>query len=520
MKHTYSLVLYLVRNCFLLSICISVCAQDAAFIWAQKFAADSETIRGIAPTTDNAFVTLAGPASGENTISRVTEQGAVVWSVRFPSAAVMATAPDGSIYLGGYAISCLPANCSDPVNRFVAAGIPTEGAGYGYVAKLNPAGGLQWVRLDGKAPQGMLPRGLAIDAQANYYLAGWYNGGPAELGGTALPPGPSVSDPPNSFFAKYDRDGRFEWVRAGVSDGTDDFNNIAVDSSGNLFLSGSFSGTFTIDGQTLTGPASYLLKMSPGGNLLWARELSQDCCSPVKVAVDLKGNAFSAFELENGTLRLSKHNPQGDQLWTRTSGGQGRGYWAGIAVDENGDCVLGGGYGGTLSFESFSLNTVAAYDVFAVKFTGAGEVKWAVSSVGVDPEKTGPQMNPYARVSIARPAAFASNGRGSYLLGGLLAGTTIFGPAKLLGPPYDGTYEQFLTLISAGGSPPYLQILRALEKVIISWPADATDYVLEAADSVSSAWRLETTSPVLSGNQMVVTVLPESNARFFRLKKP
>lgn len=54
---------------------------------------------------------------------------------------------------------------------------------------------------------------------------------------------------------------------------------------------------------------------------------------------------------------------------------------------------------------------------------------------------------------------------------------------------------------------------------ILSWPAQATNYVLEAADTLpASSWTAVTNTPVAAGDQLTISLAPFETRKFFRMR--
>ncbi len=112
--------------------------------------------------------------------------------------------------------------------------------------------------------------------------------------------------------------------------------------------------------------------------------------------------------------------------------------------------------------------------------------------------------------------------------------------AAYTAPPGTGTYtatfEAFL-LDSTSGAPvpgadtgPFTlnwtdvpdgrPALAIAQKIAIAWPASATNWVLEAADSLTATtWTLVTNAPVLLDGQPAVVLDGTAAGRFFRLRR-
>jgi hypothetical protein len=73
----------------------------------------------------------------------------------------------------------------------------------------------------------------------------------------------------------------------------------------------------------------------------------------------------------------------------------------------------------------------------------------------------------------------------------------------------------------AAETPPLLQILSIPRKVILSWPASATNYTLETRATMSpqGSWVAVTNNIVITGNGVVVTNNIDRSAAFYRLRK-
>src|SRR5882724_9629588 len=100
----------------------------------------------------------------------------------------------------------------------------------------------------------------------------------------------------DGFIAKYTSQNTLLWVKH-LGGSLDDFAyGVAVDSQDNIIVTGSFSGTADFGGTTLTdstGTGTFVAKYSPGGSLMWAKGFAGDGIrSGTGVAVDGSGNVF------------------------------------------------------------------------------------------------------------------------------------------------------------------------------------------------------------------------------------
>ena len=119
-------------------------------------------------------------------------------------------------------------------------------------------------------------RGIAVDRFDNVYLTGRY-------GETVdFDPGPGIGELENAgindaFFAKYDADGAFVWANSIGGNGNDIGNSIAVDTLGQVYLTGQYMNTVDFDpgGDTSSLSATgdieiFLARYDASGHYLWA----------------------------------------------------------------------------------------------------------------------------------------------------------------------------------------------------------------------------------------------------------
>jgi len=56
-------------------------------------------------------------------------------------------------------------------------------------------------------------------------------------------------------------------------------------------------------------------------------------------------------------------------------------------------------------------------------------------------------------------------------------------------------------------------------QVVVAWPEDGGDYVLESADTLPAAeWTIVTNTPVMIDDRPSVVLAPSASTRFFRLR--
>jgi hypothetical protein len=200
----------------------------------------------------------------------------------------------------------------------------------------------------------------------------------------------------------------WEWVKraGGISD--DNANAIAVDDFGNSYLGGNFNNaTITFDTITLTKSGScdfFLVKHNTNGKALWAKNATGSGTEDIQsIAVDTAGNVYvtggySGFTITFDTITLTsgysshiftaKYDSLGNILWVKDAGGYGDYQTRSIAIDNTGNVfVTGYFYNNTFHFGSVVLTTAGSRDMFIVKYDTYGNLLWAKSLGGLGPDQ-------------------------------------------------------------------------------------------------------------------------------------
>jgi uncharacterized delta-60 repeat protein len=206
----------------------------------------------------------------------------------------------------------------------------SAGAGNGdvLVTKYNTSGTIQWQRVLGGAntDEGY---GICVDSNGNCYIAGY----------DADNPGASTE----LLIAKYDTSGTIQWKRKlGGSPNQDNGYGIVVDSSGNSYVVG-----YTRNAGSGLQDA-LIAKYDTSGVIQWQRVLggaNSDCA--YGVAVDSSGNCYITGYTEStgaggADVLIAKYNTSGTIQWQRVLGGGSGDVGYGIAVDSNGNCYVTG----------------------------------------------------------------------------------------------------------------------------------------------------------------------------------
>ena len=246
-------------------------------------------------------------------------------------------------------------------NAYIVGNTNSTGAGNNDLlfAKYNNTGDIQWQRTLGNANSDA-GWGVTTDSSGNAYITGQVN--TADL-----------------LIAKYDTLGSIQWQRTLDGGSTDIGYDITVDSSDNVYVTGGRNGAST--GQDLI-----LAKYNASGTIQWQRTLSGSNTDVGRqVAVDSSGNVYvvgytvSTSATGDWAILVVKYNSSGTIQWQRTLNtvGQSKGdFGYGVAVDSSDNLYVAGR----------SHDPVGFYDLFVSKWNSSGSVLWqrTLASSAVD----------------------------------------------------------------------------------------------------------------------------------------
>src|SRR5262245_55430017 len=193
-----------------------------------------------------------------------------------------------------------------------------------FVVKYDPTGELIWAKTAGGA---LLDQGydIATDTNGNSYIVGAIqtNGlHPTVTFDAITLTGHGDYD---WFIAKYDVNGSVVWAKNAGGTGGDTAYGVALDNSGNVYVTGFFSCTMTVDGVTVTS-----------------------------------AGLFDIF--------VAKYNSDGTLVWLKRAGGTGSDIAHAIVVDSAGDIAIVGEFQNTASFDSNSIVALGLGDAFIAKY--------------------------------------------------------------------------------------------------------------------------------------------------------
>jgi hypothetical protein len=170
------------------------------------------------------------------------------------------------------------------------------------------------------------------------------------------------------------------WIAQIGTLGMDTSHSVAVDTAGNVYISGTTDGS--LGGSNVGNYDAFLTKFDALGNELWTQQIgSASYDSAWSVAVDALGNAYISGHTKGdlgGVLSgpsdafLASFNPSGIELWRRQIGTTSSDGSTSMAVDAAGNVYISGTTDGSLGG-----GNVGSDDVFLSKFDSSGNMIWA-----------------------------------------------------------------------------------------------------------------------------------------------
>ena len=273
-----------------------------------------------------------------------------------------------------------------------------------FIAKLSSMG--SWLRVTTTTTTDtdflyMVGTALAVDGPGNVYVTGGFNGHP-QFGNTAL----ECYGNYTAFVAKLNTAGTWDWAVSGGGNAYDFGQGIALDGSGNVYITGSFEAYKAVFGATQLTKATlstdlFVAKLNPAGQWLWATHAGAAAAAGGRaIAVDPAGNAYITGAVAGtaarfGTISLPKKgddydllvaclSPAGTWQWAVRGGGSGADGGLGIVRGTNGQLTVTGSVAGPVAtFGGLPSQLVAGgSDVAVAQLDPSGTWRWALCSGG------------------------------------------------------------------------------------------------------------------------------------------
>jgi hypothetical protein len=204
----------------------------------------------------------------------------------------------------------------------------------------------------------------------------------------------------------------FRWAGNMGGAGNDQSNCMTMDSAGNVYTVGSYSGEADFDpgpgvaNLTASGMADiFITRFDGNGNLIWAKSAGGiDSDAGTSAAVDQAGNVYitglfwgtADFDPGPGTFNLTslgsydlfilKLDASGNFVWAKSIGGADGDYGNALTLDPSGFLYVAGTFEGTVDFDPgpgvYNLIASQGNELFLLKLDATGNFVWAKQTEG------------------------------------------------------------------------------------------------------------------------------------------
>jgi hypothetical protein len=454
-------------------------------------------------------VTLTKIGTQDGWLAKLDASRTVVWAKNIGGSGAdtlgrgIAVDASGNVYFSG---SFETANLTTPA-------LAKIGDRDGFAIKFDRNGTITWATNFGGSGASTLGRGITSDAAGNVYLSGDITG--ANL----TTPAVSLLGITDALALKLTSSGTIAWAKNfGGAGAIANTQGVAVDSSGNVYLSGDFLiNDLTTPALTKIGRQDgFTLKLDSGGATTWAKSFGGSLADVTArgLALDGSGNVYFSGYLETASLTTPtvtkigtrdalafKLDSSGNTTWAKNFGGSGASATGrGIAVDSTGNVYLSGFFR-TAHLTIPALTRIGTQDAFALKLNSSGATTWAKNFGGSGATATG--------------SSLALDSVGNVYLGGHLEGSNATVPALTLGANSDAMLiVAYLPEPSVPGAPTGATATAGNAQATVSFTAPAHAGGIAHTGTVAITGYTVTSSPggvTATGSASPVTVTGLTN---------
>lgn len=359
----------------------------------------------------NTFI-LSSPSSLDIFISKFDSTGDFIWAKRIGGLGTdrglsIATDLQNNIYIAGYFNGNVDFNPG--LGVFNLSSVNNQNI---FILKLNTLGEFLWA----KQFSGMEFKNvsaLRTDNSGNVYTTGGFKGI------VDFDPGVGTFNLTSNhnndiFISKLDTDGNFIWAKQMGGTNENFGNDISLDNFGNIYTTGTFTGTADFDPGTgvfnLTSNGSsdiFISKLDSGGNFVWAKQIGgANFDRGFSLANTTNGNVYVTgafretvdFDPNSGVFNMTSAGTDdifvvnldslGNFVWAKRIGGSETEFATSIKIDSYGSSIFGGLFFGNVDFDPginvFNLDALSpSGDIYIMKLDSTGDFVWAHQIGGI-----------------------------------------------------------------------------------------------------------------------------------------
>jgi len=270
-----------------------------------------------------------------------------------------------------------------------------------FISKLDSLGNYLWVKKIGGSGYDN-GREIQVDNAGNVYVIGDFEGTVDFNPGAAIANLSSTGEE-DVFVLKLDAAGNYVWAKKFGSTDSDLGFGLAIGSSGNIYIYGSYYSSIVLGTSSFT-PVGFgdlfVAKLNSSGNVTWAGSIGGASSDfPADLEIDNSENMYitgyfsgsmdvnpssSTFTLSSAgqtDVFVLKLNSAGAYQWGKKIGGTSTDAADAISVDGQGNVYVCGNFKGICDFDpgvvEYAEQSWGASDIFISKLNPLGDFVWA-----------------------------------------------------------------------------------------------------------------------------------------------
>ncbi|ESU22320.1 hypothetical protein FEDK69T_23030 [Flavobacterium enshiense DK69] len=354
----------------------------------------------------------------------------------------VATDAFGNVYVAGTFQGTVDFDPSASTAYWTSAGIDDI-----FIAKYDSSGNYLWSKAIGGTSHENVAS-LVVNSSGEVYITGYFS--PI----VDFDPSPAVANLNSSggmdiFIAKYDSNGNYIWAKAiGGPDGDTGVYSMAINNSGELYITGIFIGNIDFDpsGAVVFLPAhsvsdTFIAKYDSNGNYLWVKgiggpegdivaSITLNSSGQVYITgyfadtsdFDPSPNVANLTSAGNFDIFLAKYDSNGNYLWAKAMGGTGYDICDAVVVNSSGEAYITGTFSATADFNPSTATATltpvgGGGNLFIAKYDNNGNYIWAKA------------IEVIKNAFFETPSSLALNNNGDMYIAGMFQGTGDFDPS-------------------------------------------------------------------------------------------
>lgn len=273
-----------------------------------------------------------------------------------------------------------------------------------FIAKTNKKGKVIWVKVIGSNESSTVQR-IAADNSGNIFITGYFVTDLVYEGNTVLSSGGN-----DAFIMKIDNSGTLQWWDHTIGTSSEFFYDVAVNSSGDAYVTGKFAGSMNIQGMYYFGSPESVTDMlvvkynGSTGAYIWARQTNSQFggnSSGSRIAVDNLGGTYVLGNFGTGYTTfgdytiygtfndyfVSKFDEISNFTYTNDIGDIPNGYISNIDADASGNVYMAGNFGMfspyTATISGTTITSPGNSEIFTAKYNSDFTLQWLKTGGGV-----------------------------------------------------------------------------------------------------------------------------------------